>query len=393
MQSPAFETFSQTMKEALDKFYAFAGDNLNEENVNQFVNRMYFRFDDSEFTHEFCVQAILNKTFHTVIVKENFCLKIFEAWEKLINASTKKESNSKVSIQIGDESPEIKKTHLNVDFVSDTQKQIKILNENLSVMNPDVETPFVALKLYSSSPSETKDFLDGMLQMFEPLLQSAPIFIIPEIEVIGGSDHVIVKVSSSKSLELAFLTIVFGHLLAKLPEYDLEFKLNLQTGTNFKHLISNHSDNTAFDLLNGFKVNLEFKNNLAGFIDLFSELLKSKENYKGYGSAKWLSFILGSVSLNSELKVNLGDNEVELLSNLPKVNIFDKEGLLSQTPIGAAKSMRDENEIAQMVLPNLTNLEGKAELFVNTPFFTVKGELDVSGVLELINHIVDLYGA
>jgi hypothetical protein len=183
---------------------------------------------------------------------------------------------------------------------------------------------------------------------------------------------------------------IFGHLIAKLPEYDVELRLHVQSGTNFKHLIQNHSNNTVFDLLNGFKIWVEFKNNISGFLDELAKFLMEIEKKSQSTQVRLLSFVLGSVTLNSELNLNLGANELALMANLPTVNIFDKEGVLSAAPLGQVKAMR-EDEMGQTILPNLNSLEGRFDVFVSTPFFTAHLNVDGNGALELANSTIDLF--
>ena len=134
------------------------------------------------------------------------------------------------------------------------------------------------------------------------------------------------------------------------------------------------------------------RNHLDGFIDEIVQLLLSKNLTKEVDFARLLSFVMGSLSLTSEVNLNLGANELELMAKLPKINIFDKEGVLAMTPISQAKSLRDSNEMVQMILPSLSEFEGKGELFVSLPFFTVHVEGDVSGILDLANETVELHG-
>lgn len=393
MESPqAYEIFSNTVKEAIDKFTSEVEQDetlWNEEILMNFVKMINFNIDEEK---EVIVQSLLNKTFHEKLMKDRVLQEIFSIWERLAKASTKKESNSKIALTVGSESPEIQKNQINLELVSDTNKQKELLNKHLSSINPDVEMPFIAVKLYSATPSETKDFLEGILQMVEPMLESLPIPVIPEISVIAGDDHVIVKVTSKKSLELTFMMILFGHLMAKLPEYDVELRLNIQTGTNFRHLIQNHTDNTVFDLLNGLKISLDFKNNISGFLDEIVPLFMEKGKTGNSRQLRIISFLLGSVSINSELNLNLGANEVSLMADLPKINIFDKEGVLSAAPLSQAKQMR-EDEMGQMILPNLNSLDGKAEIFVNCSFFTIHLNVDGSGTLDLVNSTIDLFSS
>ena len=390
--SPAFATFSTCIKEAIEKFTSLIehDENLwNEERIDQFLSKNKFSFNESR---EEIVQSILNKTFHEKFMKESGTPEVFPIWEKLANATTKKENTSKIALTVGAETSEIQKNEINLEFLSDTQKQITLLNKHLSTLNPDVEIPFVAVKLYSANPSETKDFLDGLLEMADPLLQSIPLPVVPELSVIAGSDHVIVNATFKKSLETTFMMIILCHLTAKLPEYDVELRLKLQAGTNFKNLIENHTDNTVFDLLNGFKVSLEFMNNISGFLDEIASLMLEKGKNKDSIGCQVLSFIFGSVSLNSELNLSMGANEIALMANLPKVNIFDREGILSVAPFSLAKQMR-EDEMGQMILPNLSNLEGRADIFVSCPFFTLHMNVEASGTLELVNSTIDLFNS
>jgi hypothetical protein len=388
--SPAFTTFSTTIREAIDKFTALIEQDetlFNQERLTKFFETSRFGLNYSD---EELAQSILNKTFHEKFMEDGFLQQIFKYWEKLSNATTKKETTSRVSVTVGSETPEIQKNQINIELLSDTIKQTELLNKHLSTLNPDVEVPFVAVKLYSATPNETRDFRESMLQMVNPLLESAPLPFVPEISVVAGSDHVIVQVTAKKSVEVTFFMIFIGHLIAKLPEYDVELRLNVLAGTNFRHLIQNHTDNTVFDLLNGFKISLEFKNNLAGFLDELVPLLLEQGKNSDSLKVRALSFALGSVSLNTELNLNLGANELALMANLPKVNIFDKEGILSAAPLGQAKAMR-EDEMGQMILPNLNSLEGKAEIFVSCPFLTFHLNVDASGALELANSTIDLF--
>lgn len=389
----AHNLFSQALREALDKFhntYCTNPELFNEESLSRFVSTM--KFECENVSNEEITQAFMTNQFLPHLLGDRFIKKTFEFWQRCLNASTNKKTVNKVSFSVGDESPELKKTHFAVELISDTKKQTELLNKHLAHLNPDVERPFLALKLNTANPENAKNFLDGLLELANSLIQNAPIPIKPTIRVVAGADHVIIEVSAEDSLELNFFTIVFGHLLSKLPEYDLEFKLNIQTGTNFKHLIDNHSDNTVHDLLNGFKFSLELQNNLAGFIDEIVQLLLSKNLTKEVDFARLLSFVMGSLSLTSEVNLNLGANELELMAKLPKINIFDKEGVLAMTPISQAKSLRDSNEMVQMILPSLSEFEGKGELFVSLPFFTVHVEGDVSGILDLANETVELHG-
>lgn len=389
--SPAFGTFSETLKEFIEKFTASIENDdtlFNKERLVALFSSMRRICED--LSREELAESMLNKTFYEKFIKDEFIPEIFRVWERVLNASTKKESTSKVSLTVGTETPEIEKNQIKLELLSDTKKQTELLNQHLSALNPDVEVPFAAVKLYSATPSETKDFLDGMLQMVAPMLEALPI--IPEISVVAGSDHVIVKVAAPKSLELNFMMLLAGHLIAKLPEYDVELRLTLQSGTNFSHLIQNHTDNTVFDLLNGFKVMLEFKNNLAGFLDEIIPMLVEKGQKQDSIKARFLSFALGSISLTTEVNLNLGANELALMANLPKVNIFDKEGILSAAPLGQVKAMR-EDDMGQMILPNVNSLEGKADVFVSCPFLTAHLNVDCSGALELANSTIDLFSS
>jgi len=387
-------TFTTHVTEAIQKFYTLYE---NDETLNtrealmSFLDTMNFRFEDETLTNEILVDALLNKTFHEKFMTERLLNKeIFPFWKTFVESDTSKVTNSKVSLSVGSEIPEIKKTHLNLEFVSDTNKQKDILNSHLSILNPDVEIPFAAVKLYTSNPSQIKEFLEMILQMVQPMIESLPIPVKPEISVVEGNDHVVIHVTAKKSLEMNFIMIVFGHLCSKLPEYDVELRLNLQTGTNFRHLIDNHTDNTIFDLLNGFKISVEFKNNLAGFVDKLVSYLP--QIGKDHQTKFWriISFVLGSLTLTTDVNLNLGANELALMANLPPVNIFDKQGLLSAAPLDQAKALR-EDEMGQMILPNMGLLEGKADVFLSTPFFTLRADLDVSGILDLLNKTIDTF--
>ena len=87
----------------------------------------------------------------------------------------------------------------------------------------------------------------------------------------------------------------------------------------------------------------------------------------------------------------MGVNEVSLMANLPPVNIFDKTGILSKTPVVSAKMMMDSNEMIAPVLELLTSMEGKAELYLFSPVVGFHGDVDVSGVLDLALHVINLY--
>ncbi len=388
-QCPEYDDFCSLIKEGLEKFYtSFENDENGKKAIEKFLYTVDFGIENVA-TDE-VVQSLLNKNFFPNFMQGKLFRQIYKEWKRLTKASLSKSTSSRISLTVGTESPEIKKSHLNLEVLSDRKKQIELLNNNLSAVNPDIEVPFIAVKLYTSTPYETKEFLDGMLQMVDGLIQSMPIPIIPEISTVAGNDHIIVQATAKKSLELNFFNSIIGHLATKLPEYDLEMRVNLQTGTNWRHLIQNHTDNTVFDVLNGFKVSVEMKNNLAGFFDTFTQMFVKKDNKKDSSISRLISFVLGSCQLSADLSLNLGANELSLMANLPPVNIFDKEGLLSAAPISSAKGFM-EDEMGQMILPNLTNLEGKAELFVSTPFVTIHADVDQSGILELVVSTINLF--
>jgi len=390
--SPAFPAFSQIIREVVDKFYVLIENDeslFNQERLEKFLRVAGLDFDEDR---EVVAQSILNKTFHEKMMKERGLKQAFKFWERLRQSSTTKQTSSKISVTVGSETPEIQKNHLNVELISDTKKQIALLNQHLSSINPDVEVPFVALKLYTATPNESKEFLDGMIQMFSPMLEGLNLPIVPEFSVVAGSDNIILRVTATKSIEISFGMFVIGHMIASLPEYDVELRYNMKLGTNFRHLIQNHTDNTVFDLFNGFSVNVEFTNNLSGFVDQLVNKAVEKGHKSDILQLRLASILLGSVSLNSDLKLNLGANELALMANLPKVNIFDTQGILASAPLGQVKAMR-EDDMGQMILPNLTNLEGRAEIFFSTPMLTVHVNVDVSGVLDLANSTIDLHSA
>jgi hypothetical protein len=391
--------FQDAIKNTCESFYNIFAEQLqDEERMNKFVDILKFEISQSP---EEIVKQLMQKNLHTLLYEDSFLKKIKNSWGNMIKSNTDHENKSSINFGIGDTSPETKKNQLNLKLITKKSLQLEYVQKNLTALENNDDFPFIALKIYTSKAEEFKAFAEQMMEMFgaESLFASLPIQ--PEIRFVPSEDHLIIEVSAKKSPEFTFMSLLVKNFLGKLPENDIELDFSLTLGTNFGDLINNHSENTIKDILNGVKLNIELRNNLKGFFVsltnyMFSKAQKGDSKHKHLKNGfvvKALEFILTGLSINSSLNLNMGVNEANLMSKLPPINIFDPEGILSTTPISQAKMMMDSNEMIAPVLELLNSLEGKGELYLINPLLGAYGELDVSGILDLAMHVINLFSS
>jgi hypothetical protein len=344
------------------------------------------------------INETMAKNLHTILYDDNQLVRLRKHWGALIESKVDNRNKNSFSFGVGDSNPETKKNQISLKLISKNSTQIELLQKNLSSLDANPDFPLIAVKIYTSKAEEVKAFAEQMIEMFgvEAIFETLPVK--PELRFIAASDHLIVEVSARKSMEMSFMSFLVRSFLSKLPEHDIEVDLLVQLGVNFHDLINNHSENTVKDVMNGLKVNFDFINNLKGF---FEEMMKfyfsksvsdqSPHKFRNCINMKGLSFVLGGLSLEGSLNLNMGANEATLMSKIPPINIFDKNGILSTTPISQAKSMMDSNEMVAPVLELLESMEGKAEVYLVSPLIGFSGEIDVSGLLELAMHVINLY--
>lgn len=395
------QAFQDSIKSACEKFYETFPEELADlERITKFVSLLTFDLDQSP---DEIVEETMKKNLHTLLYEDHALVKLRKRWGALMQAKTDKQNKSSFSFGVGDAAPETKKNQMNFQILTKNSKQVELMQSNLGALEPNPEYPLIALKIFTSKAEEVKAFADQMMEMFgaEQIFQTLPIE--PEVRFVAAEDHLIVEVTAKKSLELTFMTFLVRAFLSKLPEHDVEIDLNFLLGTNFADLINNHTDNTVNDVLNGLRINIEFKNNLKGFMEefvsyffnkaTFSELdtWETKKVMKHAFISKVFSFLFGGASLNTNLSLNLGANEAALMSKIPAINIFDKEGILSKTPIGQAKMMMDSNEMSAPVIDLLNTMEGKGELYFFSPILGAYGDIDFSGIMDLAMHVINLF--
>lgn len=390
--------FQDAIKNTCESFYSIFAEQLqDEERITKFVNTLTFEVQQSP---EEIVQQTMQKNLHTLLYEDGFLKKIKNSWGHLIKSNTDHENKSSISFGIGDTSPETKKNQLNLKVITKKSFQSEYIQKNLAALENNDDYPFIALKIYTSKAEEIKAFAEQMMEMFgaESLFASLPVE--PEIRFVPSPDHLIIEVSARKSLEATFMSLLVKNFFGKLPENDIELDFSLILGTNFADLINNHSENTIKDILNGLKLNVEFRNNLKGFFASLTSYLfskaqkggdKKRKNLEDGFTIKVLEFMLTGLSMNTSLNLNMGVNEANLMSKLPPINVFDNQGILSATPISQAKMMMDSNEMIAPVMELLNSMEGKGELYLISPLIGVYGELDVSGVLDLAMHVINLF--
>ena len=399
------QTFQDSIKTACEQFYnAYPEELADEERISKFVSILTFEIEKDP---EEIVKATMEKNLHTLLYDDIQLNKMKKIWGALIGSKLEEQNKNSFSFGINDASPETKKSQINLQILTQKSSQIALIEKNLASLEHDVEFPLIALKLYTSKAEEVKAFAEQMMEMFgaEAIFSTLPVQ--PEIRFVTAEDHLIVEVCAKKSLELTFMTMLIRGFLAKLPEHDCEIDFSLFLGSNFGDLINNHTDNTIRDVMNGFKVNVEFKNNLKGFLEeacnfMFSKAQKNtdskRKHIKNSQILKGVAMALGGVSFNGGLKLNFNDKDFKFSyleslfkCQIPQVNIFDKEGILSKTPIGQAKMMMDQNEMFAPVMELMNTMEGKGELYFMSPLFGASGEIDISGIMDLAMHVIDLY--
>jgi len=342
----------------------------------------------------------MQKNLHTLLFEDHQLKKMKNSWANLFGSKVDESNKSSLSFGIGDASPETKKNQIHIKALTKNSCQIELLQKNLASLEANPEHPLIAVKIYTSKPEEIKAFAEQMMEMFgaEAIFSTLPVQ--PEIRFVTAEDHLIVEVAARKSLEITFMTYLVRSFLSKLPEHDVEIDLSVLLGTNFGDLINNHTDNTVKDVLNGVNINLEFRNNLKGFLEdacnyIFSKAQTKPESkskhIKNCFELKSLSLLLGGASLNAKLNLNMGANEENLMSKIPPINIFDKEGILAKTPIGQAKMMMDSNEMFAPVMELLNTMDGKGELYFISPILGAHADVDISGIMELAMHLINLY--
>ena len=400
MMTPAEQndSFQECIKIACEKFYEkYPAELADNERITTFVDTLTFELDKSP---EEIVEQTMKKNLHTLLYEDVQLNKMKDIWASLIGSKVDNKNKNTLSFGIGDATPETKKNQINVQLNSKNSSQVELLQKNLSALETDPEFPLIAVKIYTSKAEEVKAFGEQMLEMFGAEAIFASFNIQPEIRFVAAEDHLIVEVSARKSLEITFISYLLRAFLSKLPEHDIELDLSILLGTNFSDLINNHSENTVKDVLNGVKINLEFKNNLQGFLEEALKLIFSKAQKKTDSMRKHLkncfalksaAFLLGGISLNGNLNLNMGANEAALMSKIPPINIFEKEGIMSKTPVGQAKMMMDSNEMFAPVMELLNTMEGKGEIYLISPILGAYGEIDVSGILDLAMHIINLH--
>lgn len=390
------QIFQETIKSACETFYNAHADELTDlERITTFVSTLGFELPQGR---EEIIEQTMAKNLHTLLYEDVQLKKMKNNWCNLFNSKVDRLNGHSFAFGVGDASPETKKNHISLSVLTKSSVQAELLQKNLPALVADSSFPLIALKIYNNEPTVVKAFAEQMMEMFgvEAIFSTLPIC--PEVRFVAAEDHLIIEVTAKKSLELNFMTYLLRAFISKLPQPDIEFDLNVFLGTNFADLINNHTENTIHDLLNGLRINIDFKNNLSGFFGdafkyFFSKVLKD-EGYKNSKIAyalKACEFVAGGICLNTNLNLNMGANEAQLMAKIPTVNIFDKDGLLSKTPISQAKMMMDGNEMFAPILELLKGMEGKGELYLFSPLAAVHGEVDVSGILDLVLHVINLF--
>lgn len=395
------EVFQAAIREACEKFYeAFPEKIQDEMAMTKFVSLLTFDLDLSE---EDIVQKVMQKDLHTALYEDHALKKLKKVWASLIKANPESSNKSSFNFGIGDAAPETKKNQINLQVLSKFSKQVELVQKNLTNLDIDTNFPLVAVKIYTSKADEVKAFAEQMMEMMgaEAILGSLPI--VPEINFTANEDNLIISVTAKQSPELSFMTFLIRSFFSKIPEHDVEIDLSFLLGTNFGDLINNHTDNTVKDVLNGIRVNVEFKNNLKEFLEMASEYfhfraskadidqMDRKKFRKNSFISRIVAVALGGASINTSMKLNMGTNEASMMAQLPPINIFDKDGILTKTPIAQAKMMMDSNEMVGPIMDLMNTMEGKGELYALTPVVGVHGEIDISGIMDLAMHVINLF--
>lgn len=396
------QVYEEAIKNACEKFYETFPEELQDSNIiTKFVETLVFELD---YSPQEIVEYTMKKELHTLLYNDHALRKMRKVWASLIKSNPVSQNKNSINFGIGDAAPETKKNQLNLQILSKFSRLQELVQKNLTNLEVDTNFPLVALKIYTSKAEEVKAFAEQMMEMMgvEEIFSTLPIH--PEINFLANEDHLIVSVTAKKSLELTFMTFLIRSFLSKLPEHDVEIDLSFLLGTNFGDLINNHTDNTIRDVLNGIRINIEFRNNLKEFLEMASDYFFFKaqkmNESEAYDKRKSLTnssilrgvaFGLGGAAINSNMKLNMGVNEVKLLENLGIINIFDKNGFLSKTPIGQAKMMMDSNEMVGPIMDLMNTMEGKGELYAITPIVGVHGEIDVSSFMDLAMHVINMF--
>lgn len=391
--------FQEAIRSACEKFYeTYQAELADKDRITEFVKTLTFEL---EKTPEEIVEATMQKNLHTLLYEDIQLNKMKPIWASLIGSKVDNQNKRSLNFGIGDCAPETKKNQINLQLITKNSRQVELLQKNLSILEHNSELPLIAVKIYTSKAEEVKAFAQQMMEMFGAEAIFATLPVKPEIRFVAAEDHLIVEISAKQSLELTFMSYLIRGFLSKLPEHDVEIDLSVLLGTNFSDLINNHSDNTVTDLINGLKINLEFKNNLKGFLAevckyFFSKAQKNtdfkREHIKNSFMVKTLEFFLGGISLDANLNLNMGVNEANLMSKIPNINIFDTNGCMLMTPIASAQTMMEENEMIAPVIDLLKTMEGKGELYLMSPILGAFGEIDISGALDLALHLIKLFG-
>jgi hypothetical protein len=389
------QQLQDAIREGCEAFYETHSEELSDvERITSFCKTLGFEIDQSL---EEKVQHTMQRNLHTLLYNDVQLNKIKSNWCNLFNANVQETNKHTVSFGIGDHSPETKKNHLNLRVSTKQSVRQELLQNNLAALDVNHNLPLIAVKLYTPKAEEVKAFAEQMMEMFgvDAIFSTLPVQ--PEIRFVATEEYLIIEVTSKKSLELNFMTYLIRAFLTRIPEPDVQLDFSMKLGTNFNDLTTNHTENTIHDILNGLRINLEFNNNLKGFFEnacnFFFSKAQNKEdnrrkNLKHCSILKFLSFVSGGVSLNTNLNLNMGAHEAQLMAKIPTVNIFDNNGIVSK-PLGQAKMMMDSNEMFAPVLELMGNMEGKGEVYLFSVVGTVHGDVDVSGVFDLLMHVIN----
>jgi hypothetical protein len=282
------ESFVKEVNKEPEKF--------SDEEIKTFLESLFKKCDEAKNIpdkgnlKQFLLENIQKCKFSE---RENF---IKDILFELSKAKLGEATNSQINLSVGTEKQNSKKAYLNLEFLTNKQKQVEILSKFGEKEAFHFQNSFGLLKLHTSNPQEAKEIVEQLLKLANPVFESFNQEAFrPEFKTSIGSNSLLVEISQQNNLSFCFYAAFIRCLAGRLPEFDVNFKVNAQFGTNFKDLISQHTDNTIKDLLDGAKINVEIRNNIVEFFKVIFGLLQQKDlTKKDAIMFSMLTFLVGS---------------------------------------------------------------------------------------------------
>ncbi len=281
------------------------------------------------------------------------------------------------------ENSDVQIANFHLEITTSKENKKYIAKRAVTVTNA-VEKTFIYAKIYTDKPQENYEFVMQILELVKSyIIMKSNNILNPETKVMLGNKCIYLEIENVENHNLIFYMLLWKKYQEKAPCIDININLEGELGNKFRNSSNEDSEIPLLELLSGAKINVDMENNISELIKIFNKnfIIKNSDPF-----LITLGFLIGSISLNSGLELNLGLNDLKRFFALnPNYNIFGDSDLLKNIKELKAK----EDSILNDLLNVLSGFKEKVEVVANCPFAAMSLELNIVGITDFLKNILE----